>query len=256
MNTNKDSIAFDFSVEDRKIFNDEQREDWDQIESSYEDLKKLCQTKIDIPITGSHKEWIAARVNLHVTPSIMRLLYLTESFCDATAEFNSVTSAVLIKAMAEIPLHLGYLVWILDSKKDFESIRVELSKIAFGNRNPKTGLTVSSNISQKTLYSRSDEMIKKFFKDQTSEINILEELYKDANATGHHNYEGRNMLCGLQNNGTWLAKDRKELFLFYSKNIFHFFMYCETILSMSKIFLSAIDFYLKELPDNFPTKQQ
>ena len=31
------------------------------------------------------------------------------------------------------------------------------------------------------------------------DINILETVYKEANAIGHHNYEGRNLLVGVQN---------------------------------------------------------
>ena len=181
----------------------------------------------------------------------MRLLYLVEGFCEASEGFNPVNTAVFVKAMVEIPLHLGYLVWILDTYKDFDSIKNELSKIAFGNRDEKTGLTISSKISQKTFYSRSDEMIRKFFKDEPSKIDIFETLYKEANATGHNNYEGRNLLCGVQNGDTWRAKDRKEWFVFISNNIFRFFMQCDAVLGMSDIILKALDHYLKQLPDNF-----
>jgi len=249
--TNINSIAFDFSEEDKKLFSDDQKRSWANIQSFYEKLKAHCLEEIKIPISVSHKEWITARVNLHTTTSLMRLLYLIEGFCGVAKNFNSVASAVFVKAMVEVPLHLGYLVWILAEHNNFESIRDELSKIAFGNRDQGTGLTAGSKISQKDLYTRSDTMIKKFFKDNPSTINIFETLYKEGNATGHHNYEGRNMLCGLQNNGTWHAKDRKELFIFYSNNIFQFFMYCDAILGMSYIFLKATDHYLNQLPNNF-----
>ena len=249
--TNIDSIVFDFSEEDKKLFSDDQKRHWANIQGFYEKLKARCSGEIEIPISASHKEWITARVNLHITTSLMRLLYLVEGFCGVTKNFNSVASAVFVKAMTEVPLHLGYLVWILVEHNDFESIRIELSKLAFGNRDKGVGLTVSSKISQKDLYTHSDAMIGKFFKDQPSTINIFETLYKEANATGHHNYEGRNMLCGLQNNSTWYAKDRKELFVFYSNNIFQFFMHCDAILGMSHVFLNAIDHYLNQLPDNF-----
>lgn len=249
--TNTNSISFVFSEDDTKLFNDDQKRHWENIQKFYEKLQKRCLPEIEIPISASHKTWITARVNLHTTTSLMRLLYLVEGFCDVSKKFNGVASAVFIKAMTEVPLHLGYLVWILSEHNDFESIRAELSKLAFGNRDKGVGLTVSSKISQKDLYTHSDAMIKKFFKDQPSTINIFETLYKEANATGHHNYEGRNLLCGVQNNDTWHAKDRKEWFVFISNNIFQFFMHCDAILGMSNVFLGAMDHYLSQMPENF-----
>jgi hypothetical protein len=249
--TNKDSIVFNFSEEDKRLFSDDQKRYLENIQNFYVKLKARCLPEIKIPISASHKEWITARVNLHITTSLMRLLYLAEGFCEASENFNAVSSAVFVKAMTEVPLHLGYIVWILAEHKDFESIRAELAKLAFGNRDKGIGLTVSSKITQKDLYTRSDEMIKKFFKDQPSTINIFETLYKESNATGHHNFEGRNLLCGVQNDDTWRAKDRKEWFVFISNNIFQFFLQCDAIFGMSDILLSAIDHYLKNLPDNF-----
>ena len=250
-NTNLNSIALNFSEEDKKLFSEEQKRHWENIQKFYEKLQKRCLPEVKTPISASHKIWITARVNLHTTTSLMRLLYLVEGFRDVSEKFNGVASAVFIKAMTEVPLHLGHLVWILSEHNDFESIRAELSKLAFGNRDKGVGLTVSSKISQKDLYTHSDAMIKKFFKDQPSTINIFETLYKEANATGHHNYEGRNLLCGVQNDDTWRAKDRKEWFKFISNNIFQFFMHCDAILGMSDVFLSAIDHYLNQMPENF-----
>lgn len=249
--TNINLIAFDFSEEDKKLFSDDQKQHWANIENFYEKLKNRCLPEIEIPASASHKKWITARVNLHTTTSLMRLLYLAEGFCGVSKNFNAVASAVFAKGMIEIPLHLGHLAWILAEHNDFESIRTELHKLAFGNRNKETGLTTSSKISQKDLYTHSDEMIKKLFKGQSTTINIFETLYKEANATGHHNYEGRNVLCGVQNNDIWHAKDRKEWFVFISNNIFQFFMYCDATMEMSDIFLKAIDHYLNQLPENF-----
>jgi hypothetical protein len=249
--TNTNSINLVFNEEDTKLFSDDQKRHWENTQKFYGKLRERCLPDIEIPISTSHKKWITARVNLHTTTSLMRLLYLVEGFCDVSKKFNAVASAVFVKAMTEIPLHLGYLVWILAEHNDFESIRTELSKLAFGNRDKGVGLTVSSKISQKDLYTHADAMIKKFFKDQPSTINIFETLYKEANATGHHNYEGRNLLCGVQNDDTWHAKDRKEWFVFMSNNIFQFFMHCDAILGMSDVFLNAIDYYLNQMPENF-----
>src|SRR3989344_505010 len=255
-NTNINSIAFDYGEEEQKLFNDDQKRHWKSIEGYYVKLKNRCLSEVTILESCSHKEWIQQRVGLHVTTSLMRLLYLAESFVQATKSFNAVASAAHVKAMAEVPLHLGYLVWILAEHKDFQGIRGELSKIAFGNRDQKTGLTSSGKISQKTLYSRSDEMMREFFKDQPSSINVLETLYKETNVTGHHNYEGRNLLCGVQNDSIWKAKDRKEWFVFISNNIFQFFLHCDTAIGMSYLFLDAIDHYLNQLPDYLPDKRE
>jgi len=253
MLTNKNSIHFDYTKDDANLFTDDQKRYWRSIETNYIKLKSQCLDSIDIPISATHKVWISARVRSHASTSVMRLLYLVESFCDTSKNFNAVSAAIHIKAMVEIPLHLGYLVWILSEHNDFQSIKTELGKIGFGQRDKKTKLTFMSNISQKVFYTRADYMIKKLFKDQPSSINIFETLYKEANATGHHNYEGRNLLIGLTDkNGTWHVKDRKELFVFYTNNIFQLFLNCEAILSMSDLFLKAIDHYLEQLPDYFP----
>ena len=249
--TNNKLIALHYNEEDKKLFNDNQKRYWENIQKFYEKLQKRCLPEITIPKSASHKEWITARVNLHTTTSLMRLLYLVEGFIGVSESFNAVASAVFVKGMTEVPLHLGHLAWILSEHNDFESIRTELFKLAFGNRDKGIGLTVSSKISQKDLYIHSDAMIKKFFKNQPTTINIFETLYKEANAIGHHNYEGRNLLCGVQNSDTWRMKDRKEWFVFISNNIFQFFMHCDAILTMSDIFLNAVDHYLNQLPENF-----
>ena len=155
--------------------------------------------------------------------------------------------------MVEIPLHLGFLVWIISENNDFEKIRKQLDKIAFGNIDKKTKLTSISKVNGKELYEKTDMILKKLFKKEGGSYDIFEIIYKEANALGHHNYEGRNMLCGLQNHkeGVWYAKDRKELFQFYSNNIFQFFLSCDTILFMSDVLLTGIDYYLNNLPEYF-----
>ena len=253
--TNLDSIKFSYSEEDRKLFNDEHKRHWKNIEDLYVKLRGKCSEKIEIPISATHRRWITQRVNLNVTTSLMRLLYLVESFCDASKNFNSVAAAVHIKAMTEIPLHLGYLVWILDSQKDFQSIRTKLYEITFGNKDPKIGLTASGKISQKTLYTRADEMINKFFKDDPEQINIFEMLYKWGNSIGHHNYEGRNILIGVMNDDTWEVRGRKTWFVFMSE-LFQLFMHCDSTLAMSWVFLDAIDHYLNQIPENMTCDQK
>ncbi len=253
MNTNSKIISFDYNLDDQKLFDEHQKRHWENIQRYYKSLGALCLDEVHIPISASHKDWISARVNQHATSSLMRLLYLAESFCDASKNFNSVTAAVHIKAMAEIPFHLGYLVWILAEHSDFQSIKEELGKIAFGDREKKTGLTAHSKISQKTFYQIGDKMMRKFFKSDPKQIDLLEHIYKEANATGHHNYEAR-MLVGIQNNGTWKAKDRKESFVFFSNNIFQFFLNCDAILMTSSIFMDALQHYLENLPQYFPEK--
>jgi len=251
MKTNPYKISFDYNYNDQIFFDEHQKRHWENIQKNYENLRSLCLDEIYIPVSASHKDWISARVSQHATTSLMRLLYLVESFRDATKNFNAVAAAVHIKAMAEIPFHLGYLVWILAKHSTFQSIKEELGKIAFGNKGKETGLTASSKISQKTFYRVGDKMMREFFKDDPKQVNILEYIYKEANATGHHNYEAR-MLVGLQNNGTWKAKDRKESFVFYCNNIFQFFLHCDAILSTSSIFMNALEYYLKNLPESLP----
>lgn len=84
--------------------------------------------------------------------------------------------------------------------------------------------------------------------------NFFKWLYQESNVIGHHNYEGREMLCGIMNKqGVWRAKDRKDLFMFYNNNIFQFFFYCDAILGMTKILLDAMDHYVTQLPEYYPT---
>lgn len=249
ISTNINSISFSFSKKDRSLFDESQQQYWQDIEKFYTKLKKRCKNKIYLPQTGTHKEWVVSRIDYYTTPSLMRLLYLTEAFCDSAENFNAVSCASLIKSIAEIPLCLGHIVWVLDKQYDFETIRKELKKIEFGNRDSKTKLSFSGGILHKDLYKHSDEIRRKLFKDNSSAINIFEALYKEANMIGHHSYEAR-MLCGIQDKDFWEVKDRKEQFVFFSSNIFQFFLYCYTIMSMSDVFMNAIDHYLKHLPDS------
>lgn len=251
VNTVLPSIAFNYSEADKALFQNDQERHWKDIEGFYVKLRGRCVDELKLSQGGTHKAWITQRVEMHMVTSLIRLLYLTESFRDAALKFNSAAAAVHIKAMAEIPLHLGYLVWILSSHSKFEDMRAELKKIAWGIRDNKTHLTYRANITQKEFYTRADEMIEKHFKDQPSTIKIFETIYKEANATGHHNYEGRNLLIGVQKDGTWTPKDRKEWFIFLSSNIFQFFLQCATILGMTSLFVNMIDHYLAHLPERF-----
>ena len=248
METTLATVRFSYPEDDRRLFTDDQKRHWQNIESMYPKLRARCLPSIQLPQSGAHNKWVAARVNLHATSSVMRLLYLTESFVDACLKFNSVTVATHVKAMVEIPMHLGYLVWILDTHSDFQEIRKELANIAWGERDARTGLTFRAKISQKVFYSRADEMIRKFFPEGQN-INIFETIYKEANAIGHHNHESRNMLVGLMPHDTWQPKDRKEWFVFWSNNIFQFFLHCDAILGESHMFLNAIDHYLGQMPE-------
>jgi hypothetical protein len=252
MFTNLDEIKFRYSKEDRALFDDFQRRYFDNIEKNYIKLKAYCLPEIEVVQSATHKEWIRARINLYVTTSVMRLLYLTETVTEASNNFNAVTVAVHIKAMIEIPFHLAYLVWILSEKHTFEEIREELKKVAWGIPNPDTGLTYRTNVTQREFYEKADLVTKKLFNETPDMLNVFETIYKDANATGHHNYEGRNVLVGVQNDNTWKMRDRKEWFVFLSKNIFQFFLQADTILFMSDVLIKAINHYVDQLPDNFP----
>lgn len=249
--TNLDKIVFDYDRKDSELFNSTQHEHWRNIEDFYSKLQGRCLLEVKLPQTGAPKGWVVSRVNLHVSQVLMRLLYLTETFCDSSKKFNATSSAAMIKAMTEVPLHLGYIVWVLKNHNDLESTQVELGKIAFGNRDPKSGFTTSSKVTQKVFYTRADEMVKSIFKKAPSTIDIFERLYKDANAIGHNNYEAR-MLTGIQDGDTWRAGDRKELFVIFSNSMFPLFFYCDTILSMSHVFLQVIDHHAKYLPTDWP----
>lgn len=252
MNTTLDSVSFDYSDADKALFKNEQNTHWRDIEEYYVKLRARCVDELKISETGTHKAWITQRVEMHMVTSIMRLLYLTESFRDASLKFNGVAAAVHIKAMVEVPFHLGYLLWILYKHTKFEEMRAELAKLAWGIQDEDTGLTGKAKITQKEFYTRADEMVEKHFeKVADPTMKLFRTMYKEANATGHHNYEGRNVLVGVQNGDTWKSKDRKEWFVFLTSNIFQFFLHASTIVGMSFFFVKAIDHYLAELPDYF-----
>jgi hypothetical protein len=251
--TNADSIKFEYIKEDEDLFNSDQKELWKSIEQKYLELKNKCLDNIEIKTSCSHKEWVTCRVNLHVTTSIMRLLYLTESFCDNSKKFNSVASAANIKSMVEIPMHLGYLLWIISEHSTFDTIKPKLHALAFGNRDHDTGLTNNPLISQKELHKKTDLMLKKLFDNDENTLNIIETVYKEANAIGHHNFEGRNLLNGVQNGdasgGVWRQKDRKEWFVFISGQIFQLFFYADTILQITSVLENAIAHCIEHLPE-------
>jgi len=255
MYSNKEEVLFRFNKKDRKLFDSVQKKHWRNIESNYKKLKERCKKEIFMPIETDHKEWVTSRVNSHINESVIRLLYLTEAFCEDSKKFNAPAVAVLIKSMVEIPLHMGYMLWVVSENHSFEKIRKELAKISFGNRDRSTGLTSVSKITGKEMHEKADEMMEKFFQkeSQKSGIKIFETLYKESNATGHHNYEAR-MLCGRTNDGLWKEKDRKDIFQFFTNNIFQFFLHCDTILWVTLIFWDAIDHYLDQLPDYIKNK--
>lgn len=246
---NQEKISFEYSDADRKLFGPKQINDMESIKKCYSDLFRKIKVKNILPVEATHKEWITSRVHLHANTSIMRLLYLTEAFCQSANSFNSVSIAANIKSMMEIPLHMGYLVWIISKLNNFDAIRKELQKLAFGNRNPVTGLTDKPKVSGRDLSEKTDLIMEEHFDQVGSLFNLL---YKDSNAIGHHNFEGRDMLCGLQDDqGTWHAKDRKKHFQFYANNIFQFFLYGDVILSATGTLFNMMEHYLKHLPENF-----
>ena len=249
MISNKNSIKFTFNKTDKKLFSTEQKDDFKEIEKYYSKLHARLEEKICISDNGTHKQWITERVKLHINTSIIRLLYLTEAFCNSAKHFNSVATGSLIKSMLEIPLHIGFLAWVLSEEKKFKDIRKQLIKIAFGLRDKKTSMTIQSKVTRRELCEKTDAVMKKSFKKQSD---FFKWLYKESNVIGHHSFEGREMLCGIMDKyGCWQAKDRKESFQFYSNNIFQFFFYCNSILGLTDILLNATEHYLKQLPDYF-----
>jgi len=256
MHLNKKNIRFPLTWKYGKFFNSDQKVSLKNIEKYYSELHKRCVREIYKPIEATHKEWISARVLLHVNTSLMRLLYLTETFYHSLKKFNSASVGVLIKGMTEIPLHIGFLVWVIAKHNTFKEIRKQLMRLSFGDKDQKTELTYRSKVTGKELYENSDMMDREFAKDNNSH-NLFEILYKEGNAIGHHNFETREMFCGIMDlkKNTWYAKDRKELFKFYANNIFQYFLYCDAILGMTNIFLKRIDYYLDRLPEYFETEK-
>jgi hypothetical protein len=254
MSTTLETIKFNYSEADAVLFENDQSRHWRRIEEYYSTLRERCLDEIPMPIEATHKVWVTSRVNRLLVTSIMRLLYLGESFCDSTLKFNTPSAAVHVKAMVEPVLHIANLAWILEHHHNsFEQIRIELDRMAFGNR--ATGeLTTSARITQKELYTRADDLMKGYGGSEAKdELNVFEILYKEANASGHHNFEGRDMLVGVTDkNNVWHPKNRKEWFVFISSNIFQFFLHTGVVFSMSTVFVNHIDHYLENMPESLP----
>ncbi|MEX0918486.1 MAG: hypothetical protein WDZ85_00740 [Candidatus Paceibacterota bacterium] len=252
MTTTLEVLSFEYSDEDVALFQNDQQRHWESIERYYPLLRLRCLDEIPTPIETSQREWITTRSNRLLTTSIMRLLYLAESFRDACLKFNGPATAIHAKAMIEPVLHISNIAWILEHHNaDFEQIRREFDQMAFGRRDGG-GLTTRARISNRQLYTRADELMQRLGNgaENTPDINVFETLYKEANATGHHNFEGRDILIGVTDkNDVWRPKDRKEWFIFMSSNIFQFFLHTSTVLSMSHIFVGMIDHYLNQLPE-------
>lgn len=122
MSTTKGTISFNYSAEDAALFQNGQEEYWRTIEENYLQLRSRCLDEIPTPIMTNHKEWIDSRVNRLLTTSIIRMLYLAESFCEACNNFNAQSASIHVKAMTEPALHIANLAWILENRKDFDSI--------------------------------------------------------------------------------------------------------------------------------------
>lgn len=50
--------------------------------------------------------------------------------------------------------------------------------------------------------------------------------------------------------------DRKDAFVFWSNNIFQFFLYGDAILGNTYTFVDAIKHYLKQLPEYYPVQKE
>lgn len=252
MATTLEAISFNYSEEDAKLFQNEQDRHWRNIEEKYLLLRNRCMEEIPTPVQTTQNIWVRTRTNRLLTTSIMRLLYLTESFRDSAIQFNAPATAVQVKAMVEPGLHIANLAWVLENhRNNFDSIRVEFDRMAFGRRD-RGELTTRARISHRDLYRRADTLLSRL--ENTSGenhlINVFETIYQEANATGHHNFEGRDTLIGVTDtNNTWHPRDRKEWFTFMSSNIFQFFLHTSTIFTMSHIFIGMIDHYLEHLPE-------
>lgn len=250
MNTTLETLSFEYSDEDAALFQNDQRKHWESVERYYPLLRARCLEEIPTPIETNQREWVRTRANRLLTTSIMRLLYLGESFRDASLKFNGPAAAIHAKAMVEPVLHIANIAWILENHNtDFEQIRREFDQMAWGRRDGG-GLTTRARISNRQLYTRADELMHRLGSGEYDApvVKVFETLYQEANATGHHNFEGRDILIGVTDeNDVWHPKDRKEWFIFMSSNIFQFFLYTSTVFSMSNIFAGIIDHYLERL---------
>lgn len=251
MKTTLEAIELNYSDADKALFENDQGRHWSRIEEYYSILRERCLDEIQMPLEATHRVWVTSRVNRLLVTSLMRLLYLGESFCDASLKFNAPSAAVHVKAMVEPVLHIANLVWILEHyHNDFEQIRTELDRMAFGRS--ESGLTASARISQKELYRRADEIMNGYKESEAEDdLNVFETLYKEANATGHHNFEGRDVLIGQTDfvNHVWRPADRKQWFVFISSNVFQFFLHTGVVFSMSSVFVGHIDHYLENMPE-------
>lgn len=252
MTTTLETLSFNYSNEDVTLFQNDQQRHWESIKKYYPLLRARCLEEIPTPVETNQGEWVTTRSNRLLTTSIMRLLYMGESFRDASIRFNGPAAAIHAKAMVEPVLHIANIAWILEHHNtNFEQIRREFDQAAFGQRD-RDGLTTRARISNRQLYTRADELMQRLGngEEDTPDINVFETLYQEANATGHHNFEGRDILIGVTDkNDVWRPKDRKEWFIFMSSNIFQFFLHASTVFSMSYIFVGMIDHYLKQLPE-------
>lgn len=247
---NVNPLVFNYSDEDIKLFDSKQHAHWKSIEDFYLKLNNECLSEIRLPQVCPSQEWVVSRVHLHVSQSLLRLLNLTEAFCNASKEFNIMSAAALIKAMTEIPLHIGYILWILRTHKDYSVARKKIMELAIGERDSITGFTSKSRVGQKTLYIRADEVIRDLFGNKSSDVGIFETLYKESNVVGHNNFEAR-MLTGIYDlkENIWRAGGKKDLFILFTNGMFPLFFYCDAILSMSYVLFQAIDRQLKTTPD-------
>lgn len=127
--------------------------------------------------------------------------------------------------------------------------------MAFGDRREDSGLTASPRINHTDLTQRADALMRRFGGDDREDdaINVFETIYRESNAVGHHNFEGRDILAGTTDeNDIWRPEPRKEWFIFISSNIFPFFLHTSALFGMSNIFVRTIDHYLENMPESLP----
>src|SRR3989344_408055 len=97
VNTTLLSVSFNYDRADRELFESDQQRQWHNIEDLYRKLRSRCLLETPLPVKCSPKEWLTTRCRFYETNSLMRLLYLTESFRDSAKKFNAVAAAIHIK---------------------------------------------------------------------------------------------------------------------------------------------------------------
>ncbi len=233
------------------------QEDFDLIDNFKDKVSKYIYTNIKIQEESDWDIFFQSRVQLFLSQSVLRALYLKEEVAHSLNANNFPAFYSIVKSLMEIPAQLGYLTYMLYENKSGEDIWKELNKLIFGHRGGLTKIE-RENINILTAFDKLDkvlqnigmsEAISQEEKEKIKNEKAMRTFYEDICNFGHPNFMAH-LPVGALNDEMWKAKTPKTLNSYKYELYGGFYMHHFTV-SLSMILLTTGMIVRHPKVDNF-----